>query len=313
MAFMKYRILGKTGLRVSVVGIGTWQFGGEWGKDFEQPEVDAILDRAAELGVNLIDTAECYGDHTSERFIGRCAGVRQKRDRWIIATKFGHQWHGHMNRTEPRQPDDVRRQLDDSLRALQIDHIDLYQYHSWRDSEFFDDDVLAVLNQARDAGKIRHLGNSVTSKYTLEQITSAAERGVEAIQIVYNRLDRKPEQDGAFQACLDQHLGVLGRVPLASGYLSGKYGPADAAPFAASDVRASHDPDEVGAKLEQVEQIRAEEVPDGVNMASWALAWCLQHPAVTCVIPGCKDVGQVESNAAAAELELVAGDHPQAA
>jgi len=309
---MKYRILGKSGLRVSVVGMGTWQFGGEWGKDFEQSEVDAMFDRAAELGVNLIDTAECYGNHTSEQFIGNCAGVREKRDRWVVATKFGHKYHGFMNRTEPREPDDVRRQLEDSLRALQTDYIDLYQYHSWRDSEFFNDDVLAVLNEAKDAGKILHIGNSVTSKYTLEQITASGRRGIETIQIIYNRLDRKPEQDGAFQACVEQHLGVLARVPLASGYLSGKYGPDDIDRFASTDVRSAHDTEQIRQKLEQVEKIRAEEVPEGVSMASWALAWCLKHPAVTCVIPGCKDVQQVEANAAAADLDIVADDHPHA-
>src|SRR5688572_24828667 len=131
---MKYRRLGKTNLRVSVVGVGTWQLGGEWGKDFAQDEVDAMFRRAAELGMNLIDTAECYGDHTSEAFVGNAiAGERQN---WIIATKFGHKFHGPMNRTEPRGPTDIVRQLEDSLRALRTDYIDVYQYHSWGDEDF---------------------------------------------------------------------------------------------------------------------------------------------------------------------------------
>src|SRR5947208_9363653 len=119
---MNYRKLGNTGLKVSVVGVGTWQYGGEWGKDFTQPEVDAIFDKSRELGVNLIDTAECYGDHTSEAFIGNA--INRDRNKWIVATKFGHKYHGYMNRTEPRSPRDVRRQLTDSLAALKTDYID---------------------------------------------------------------------------------------------------------------------------------------------------------------------------------------------
>ena len=102
---MKYRRLGKTDLRVSIIGIGTWQFGGEWGKNFEQAEVDAMFDAARELGMNLIDTAECYGDHTSEAFIGRA--IARDRDKWIVATKFGHKFHGHMKRTDERSPKDA--------------------------------------------------------------------------------------------------------------------------------------------------------------------------------------------------------------
>ena len=88
---MKFRRLGKTEITVSVIGVGTWQFGGEWGKDFEQAEVDAMFDKARELGINLVDTAECYGDHLSEQFVGRA--IERDRDRWVVATKFGHKFH----------------------------------------------------------------------------------------------------------------------------------------------------------------------------------------------------------------------------
>ncbi len=308
---MKYRTLGSTGLRVSVVGVGTWQFGGEWAKDFEQPEVDAMFARAAELGINLIDTAECYGDHTSERLIGGCELVRANRADWIIATKFGHKFRGHMDRTEPREPDDVRQQLEASLQSLQTDYIDVYQYHSWRDEEFFRDDVLAVLNKAKDAGRIRHIANSIGANTNVKQVGASNERDIEAIQLIYNRLDRAPE-DSTLPICIEQDLGVLARVPLASGYLSGKYTPDDAGKFADNDVRARHDVDHVRKRLEEVQQIKRDEVPEGTGMAAWALAWCLKHPAVTCVIPGCKSVEQVESNAAASDLDVVADNHPQA-
>jgi len=302
---MKYRRLGSTNLRVSVIGIGTWQFGGEWGKTFTQTEVDQILGRAKELGINLIDTAECYGDHLSESFIGE-AIKRERRD-WIVATKFGHHFHGHRNRTNHYDAEDVLKQLEASLRALQTDYIDLYQFHSGPDDQFDQDALWTMLDKQKQAGKIRHLGISVARNDNLYQTSSASRVGAEVIQVVYNRLDRTPEER-VFPTCIEQDLGVLARVPLASGYLSGKYKPG--AQFAENDVRYQHDPEQTAAKLRQVEQIMQTEVPAGVEMAQWALAWCLQHSAVTCVIPGCKDVGQVESNARAAEL--VSDGHPQA-
>lgn len=303
---MKYRRLGKTGLKVSVIGIGTWQFGGEWGKNFSQDEVDRMIRRAKELGINLIDTAECYGDHLSESLVG--GAIRQDRKEWIVATKFGHKFHGHMNRTDERSAGDMLKQLDDSLRALCTDYIDLYQFHSVRDGEFDNEELWAALENQRQAGKILHIANSIGSNDNLHQTDSSAQAGVEAIQVVYNRLDRKPE-DRVFPSCLRQNLGVLARVPLASGFLSGKYKPG--AQFKEGDVRHDRQREQMDEKLREVERIK-NEVPAGVNMAQWALAWCLRHPAVTCVIPGCKNIEQVESNAAAADMEMVKEDHPQA-
>lgn len=317
---MKYRKLGKTGLKVSVVGMGTWQFGGEWGKAFAQDEATAMLARARELGINLIDTAECYGDHVSEALIGGAiaSGRCGRREDWVIATKFGHTFHGHMDRTDDRSAADVARQLDASLKALGTDYIDLYQYHSIRDSEFDNPELRALLDKAVRDGKVRHLGNSISSggaagdggSYQADASTAA---GVEAIQVVYNRLDRRPEAK-VLPSCQRQNLGVLARVPLASGLLSGKYKAGQTKPqdFPPGDVRHDHDAAKMAERLREVEQIQSTEVPPGVEMARWALAWCLQHPAVTCVIPGCKSVKQVEDNARAAELEIVREDHPQA-
>jgi aryl-alcohol dehydrogenase-like predicted oxidoreductase len=294
---MHYRTLGKTNLRVSVIGIGTWQFGGEWGKDFEQSEVNRMFARGKELGLNLIDTAECYGDHLSESLIG--SAIEGSRKEWIIATKFGHKFHGYMNRTEPRMPADVEKQLEDSLRALRTDHVDLLQYHSWGDADFAKQDVRDVLAKLIKSGKVRHVGNSIGSNENVKQVDDSAAAHVEAIQVIYNRIDRKPEAQ-VFASCQRQNLGVLARVPLASGYLSGKYKPG--ATFAGQDHRGKQKAETRDAKLEEAERIIASEVPPGVNPAQWALAWCLKHPAVTSVIPGCKSVEQVEANAAAAEL-----------
>ncbi|HEX8323944.1 MAG TPA: aldo/keto reductase [Tepidisphaeraceae bacterium] len=294
---MHYRTLGSTGLDVSVIGIGTWQFGGEWGKQFAQDEVDAMFARGHDLGLNLIDTAECYGDHLSESLIGRA--IEGKRDQWILATKFGHKFHKPFERTEPRRPQDVIDQLVDSLKALRTDHIDLLQYHSWGDDQFLNAGVLEALLRAKEQGLFRFLGNSVGSNGNVKQVAASQDMQIEAIQIIYNRIDRKPEEE-VFDVCRQQNLGVLARVPLASGFLSGKYKPGQQ--FPVGDVRERQKRETIDAKLAEVETIAREEVPSGVAMSQWALAWCLKQDVVTSVIPGCKSVEQVEHNAAAANL-----------
>lgn len=304
---MQYRRIGTTDLDVSVIGLGTWQFGGEWGKNFSQKEVDAILNEANAQGINFIDTAECYGDHLSERFIGDYL-KRNKREDWLIGTKFGHHFHQAFERTRHWDPDDVLKQLDQSLKSLKTDYIDLYQAHSCTDEEFNNDALWTMLDKQKQAGKIRNIGISLRTNDEPYQVESAREVGVDAIQIVYNRLDRAPESE-VFPIAEKEQLGVLARVPLASGYLSGKYKPG--AQFDPTDVRSRRDKEEQLSKLKEVEKIMQTEVPENTSMATWALAWCLQHPAVTTVIPGCKNPEQVISNAAAANLSSVSPNHPQ--
>ena len=303
---MKYRTLGKTKLRVSVIGIGTWQLGGEWGKDFEQPEVDQMFDAAREVGINLIDTAECYGDHTSERLIGNA--IARDRDKWVVATKYGHRFGGYMKREDRRSPADVIEQLEGSLKALRTDYVDVLQAHSLADEEFASEELQATLIKLREQGKIRHIGNSIRTNAGPEQTRLSEKAQVEVLQVVYNRLDRRPEERD-FPYALEHNLGILARVPLASGYLSGKYKPG--ATFDERDTRSRQKREEVDRKLREVEEIAKTEVPAGVPMAQWALAWCLKHPAVSAVIPGCKSAEQVRDNAAAADLGLVSDQHPQ--
>lgn len=296
---MKYRQLGKTDLNVSVIGVGTWQFGGEWGKAFTPAEVKRLLDRAGELGLNLIDTAECYGDHLSEALIGQA--IEGERDKWIVATKFGHKFPSPFERIDQWSPQEVQQQLEESLRALRTETIDLYQFHSGSDQVFDQEELWSMLQRQIQAGKIRHLGVSISSRIDpLYQTRRAAEVGVSAIQVIYNRLERGPEEQ-LFPVCQAENLGVLARVPLASGLLSGKYRPGTEF-TQPDDIRSRQDKADVQAKLKLVQEIQQNEAPPNVPLAAWALAWCLQHPAVTAVIPGCKTIEQVELNASAADL-----------
>ena len=217
---MKYRRLGRTGLQVSVIGMGTWQFGGEWGKEFEQSEVDAILSKAAEMGINLIDTAECYGDHLAEKLVGRA--IKGRRKKWILATKFGHRFNGPFQRDDVYEPAQVQEQLEQSLKALQTDYVDLYQFHSGTDPMFDTPglwDTLQGFVQAVPSGT--WASRSAASGPALPGQSRVGGRR-ETIQVVYNRINRSAEQE-IIPSCRRQDLGVLARVPLASGFLSGKY------------------------------------------------------------------------------------------
>jgi myo-inositol catabolism protein IolS len=302
---MRYRGLGGTGVTVSVIGLGTWQFSGEWGKHFTQPEVDALIGRAGDLGVNLIDTAECYGDHLAESLVGHA--IARDRERWVVATKFGHRFHTDRLqqpgwdpaavRTDHWSPDVVVRQLEDSLRALRTDYVDIYQSHGGSDEQFATPGLWDALGEQLQAGKIRHLGISLDPDDGA-RAERAPDVGAEVIQVTYNRLNRVAEER-VLPAASELGLGMLAREPLANGYLSGKYRPGRRITDP-GDWRASHDPQEAEAKLEEVARIEATEVPPGVPLAQWALAWCLQHPAVSAVIPGSKNVEQLESNVAAA-------------
>jgi len=216
-----------------------------------------------------------------------------------VATKFGHRFNGFMERTDAFSVAEVRQQLETSLRALRLDAIDLYQFHSGVDSLFQNDELWAWLGQQKQAGKVRHLGISILGKGSELQAKQARVVGAEVLQVIYNRLERRPEQLYFPHAQRDQ-LGVLARVPLASGLLTGKYD--TGVSFPPNDVRATFERGRLERDLEEVERIRKNEVPVGIPMAPWALAWALQNPLVSAVIPGCRTPGQVRANAAAADL-----------
>ncbi|RKX82337.1 MAG: aldo/keto reductase [Spirochaetes bacterium] len=299
---MKYRELGKTGLKVSVVGLGTYQFGGRWAKDYSQKEVNDIFNAARETGINFIDTAECYGaNHLSEHLIGNA--IANERDKWIVATKFGHKRISFSVQEHHWSAPEVKEQLEESLKSLKTDHIDLYQFHSGSNDAFNNDKLWTMLDKQIKAGKILHLGISLSSRnkdWRIYQAENAAKVGVEVIQVLYNRLNRSAESE-IFPVCKKNNLGVIVRVPMASGLLSGKY--STGLRFPENDIRKrDYDGELLDNLLAKVETIKKDEVPEGMPMPVWALTWVLKNPSVTCVIPGAKKPEYVRQNASAADF-----------
>jgi aryl-alcohol dehydrogenase-like predicted oxidoreductase len=298
---MKYRALGNTGLKVSVIGLGTHQFSGEWGKQFDLSEVTSLLRRGRELGINFLDTAECYGDHAVESLIGQ--SIVSNRNDWILATKFGHMYRGGLKKVEAWSAAEVQQQFEQSLKALQTDYIDLYQFHSGSNEVFQNDELWSMLRDQVRAGKIRFLGISLSAAVVQRQQTMQLERasqvGARVIQAIYNRLHLEAGQK-IIPFCEQNGLGLLARVPLAKGFLAGNYEPGTV--FGPNDTRAQYGPEFNEQQLKRVQQIKQREVPPGQNMAQWALSWCLKPPAVSAVIVGCKSSEQLELNAGAAAL-----------
>tara|TARA_R110002072_G_scaffold7949_3_gene42121 strand:- start:10905 stop:11792 length:888 start_codon:yes stop_codon:yes gene_type:complete len=295
---VQYRRLGKTELSVSTVGLGTWQFAGVWGKQFDQREVNRLFSRAAELGINFVDTAECYGlDHLSEQFIGNA--LAGQRDKWIIATKFGHNSANTLG-DENCQPEQVLFQLEASLDALQTDYIDVYQMHSASNDLFDNDELWTMLDKQVQAGKVRFLGNSIGRPNNKFQPKRSLEFGISVIQTIYNLVKTQAEET-VFPFAQEQDLGVIARVPLASGFLSGKYQPGHE--FDSHDVRSWRPQagldKEINAALVALKQ-----KPADLEPAVWASAWCLRQASVATVIPGLKSLEQLELNALSSDISL---------
>lgn len=295
---MQYRRLGKTELSVSAVGIGTWQFSGAWGKQFDQSEVSDIFSRARELGINFLDTAECYGQHhLAELYIGN--SIAGQRDQWIVATKFGHNHHNDLT-DENYRPEQVLIQLEESLRALQTDYIDVYQLHSAVDELFDNDELWTMLDKQVQAGKIRFLGNSIGRPNMKLQVEKSTDFGISVIQVAYNAVKTTAEK-AVLPIAEQQDLGVIARVPLASGFLSGKYQPGQV--FPAEDVRSWRPQEGLDAEITAALDVLKEK-PSNMEAATWANAWCLKQPRIATVIPGVKSLQQLEVNALAGDITL---------
>jgi aryl-alcohol dehydrogenase-like predicted oxidoreductase len=306
---LETRPLGRTGADVSVVGLGTWQLGGDWG-DVSEDDAAAVLDAALDAGVTLLDTADVYGDGRSEERIRRALAARGERP--FVATKAGRRADPFT--AEQYTPDNLRAWIDRSRRNLGVDTLDLVQLHCPPPAVYSDDRVYETLDALVEEQAIAAYGVSVET--VAEGLTALQHPGVQSIQVILNVFRRKPLEQ-LLPAAQRAEVGVLARVPLASGLLSGKYS-ADTT-FAADDHRNFNRngeafdvgetfagvPFEVGvAAAREVAEIGG---PD-VSTAAFALRWVIDQPGVTTVIPGARNVEQALGNVAAAALpSLTAG------
>jgi aryl-alcohol dehydrogenase-like predicted oxidoreductase len=300
---MKYRTLGKTGLRVSVVGLGTMVHAGHFGPMKDSESLDAI-ETALELGVNFIDTSDAYGAGYGETLLGNA--FKGKRDKIVIATKGGNVMVGPNRGKRIFEPDYISRVMDESLRRLQTDYIDLYQLHNPTVEVIERGAVWEVLERAKKAGKIRHYGVSINST---EEGTAAVKDGrAETIQVEYNLLAQEPAET-FFPAAQQANIGVIARVPLKRGILTGKLKQSDEQRFQGEDVRARSFKGEAFAQeLAKAEQLKFLAHGPVQSLGQAAIAFCIAHPAVSVVIPGARNAEQMRENASAADVEIPAAD-----
>ncbi|MGK3961255.1 aldo/keto reductase [Sorangium sp. So ce118] len=300
---MEYRSLGRTGLRLSSVSFGAWAIGGTWG-DVDDKESLAALHRAADRGVNFFDTADVYGDGRSEQLLARLR--RERREEIVIATKAGRRLSSHNVASYSEQ--NLTAFVERSLKNLEAEALDLLQLHCPPTDVYYRPEVFDALDRLVKAGKIRFYGVSVER---VEEALKAIEYpGVQSVQIIYNVLRQRPAEL-FFPEAKRRQVGILARLPLSSGLLTGKMSAATT--FAADDHRnfnregAAFDKGETFSGVDYdlglsvVEELRPL-VPAGVSMAAWTMRWILMEDAVTCVIPGAKRPDQVDQNTSAADL-----------
>jgi len=300
---MKYRTLGKTGLRVSIVGLGTMVHAGHFGPMKDSESLEAI-ETALELGVNFIDTSDAYGAGYGETLLGNA--FKGKRDKIVIATKGGNVMVGPNRGKRIFEPDYISRVMDESLRRLQTDHIDLYQLHNPTVEVIERGAVWEVLERAKKAGKIRHYGVSINSME--EGIAAVKDGRTETIQVEYNLLAQEPAQ-AFFPAAQEANIGVIARVPLKRGILTGKLKQSDEQRFHGEDVRARSFKGEAFAQeLAKAEQLKFLAHGAVQSLGQAAIAFCIAHPAVSVVIPGARNAEQMRENASAADVEIPAAD-----
>ena len=307
---MNYRPLGRTGFDVSEVSFGAWAIGGSWGHVDDATSL-RTLHAAVDAGVNLIDTADVYGDGRSERLVAQLKAERP-RDTIHVATKAGR-------RLDPHTADgyngiNLTRFIERSLVNLKTDAIDLLQLHCPPNDVYYMPEVFADLDALAKAGKLRHYGVSVEK---VEQAIKAVQfPNVQTVQIIFNLFRTRPAEM-FFPLAKQKRVGILARVPLASGLLTGKI--TRATQFEADDHRnfnrggEAFDQGEtfsgvpMDVALAAVEELRPL-VPDGATMARFALRWVLMNDAVTCVIPGGRRPEQATDNVAAAALAPLSAD-----
>ena len=306
---MQYRELGRTGWKVSSVSFGTWAIGAEWGAVNDQQSL-AALHSALDRGVNFFDTADVYGDGRSERLLAQLRDERS--DPFYVATKAGRRLNPHLAGGYNRE--NLTAFVERSLRNLKTDALDLLQLHCPPTAVYYMPEVFEVLEDLSQDGKLRHYGVSVEK---VEEGLKAIEYpGVQSVQIIFNMFRQRPSEL-FFREAERRRVGILARLPLSSGMLSGKL--TSDSRFAANDHRAfnrqgeSFDRGETFSGLnydiglQAVEELRPY-VPADTTMAELALRWILMFPEVTCAIPGAKRPEQVDENVRAAELPPLPGE-----
>ncbi|HEV2694555.1 MAG TPA: aldo/keto reductase [Verrucomicrobiae bacterium] len=301
---MKYRTLGRTGWKISEISFGAWAIGGAWGNVDDQESL-AALHAALDGGVNFFDTADVYGDGRSERLLAKLK--KERKEDFYIATKAGRRLP--VQAVEGYNKKNLHAWVDRSLKNLNTDTIDLLQLHCPHPEVFYRPEVFGILDDMVKAGKLRHYGVSVEK---VEEALKAIEfPNVQSVQIIFNIFRQRPSEL-FFAEAQRRKVGILARVPLASGMLSGKI--SRDSKFAKDDHRnfnrhgqafdrgetfSGVDFDVALATTAKLKKL----VPSGASLAQLALKWILEFPAVTCSIPGAKRPGQVTENIAASDLK----------
>jgi aryl-alcohol dehydrogenase-like predicted oxidoreductase len=300
MTPMQYKPLGRTGFDVSTVSFGAWAIGGTWGQ-VDDAEAMRCLHRALDLGVNFFDTADVYGDGHSERLLARLR--RERRDPFWVATKLGRRARPHVKESYNRE--NLTAYVERSLKNLEVDALDLVQLHCPPTDVYYMPEVFGVLDDLVKAGKLRYYGASV--ERVEEGLKALEYPQLQSLQVIFNILRQRPAEL-LFPRALERKVGILARLPLSSGMLTGKL--TSATRFEPDDHRAfnregaAFDKGETfsGFDYEQglrvVEKLRAL-LPAGMTMPELALRYIASFPAVTCSIPGARRVEQVEQNVAA--------------
>jgi len=310
---MKYRKLGKTGFNVSEISLGTWQVGGKWGEKFNDANADQIINSAIDSGINFIDTADVYSDGLSEKAIGRV--LRTRSERVYVATKCGRQLQPHIN--EAYQPVVLRKFVEASLKNMGLECIDLIQLHCPPTEVYYRPEIFELFDILKQEGKILNLGVSVEK--TEEALKAIEYPNVCSVQIIFNMFRHRPSEL-FFKEAKRKDIGIIARVPLASGMLTGKFekdsvfSPDDHRNFningAAFDKGETFSGIDYAKGLEAVEELK--KIFSDHDLAAIALKWILMHNEVSCVIPGASSPQQAISNLKALDLPNLSNDEMEA-
>ncbi len=307
---MNYRKLGKTGFEISEVGLGTWQIGGGWGKPFDPKIAEELLHSAFDRGVNFVDTADVYDAGLSEAAVGKA--VRERSEKIVVATKCGRRIQPHVN--DAYTPEKLRRHVEDSLRNTGLDRLDLIQLHCPPELVYTREEIFGLFEDLKSEGKITAMGVSV-EKIT-EGLSAIKYDIVSTIQVIFNVFRQRPNEL-LFRNAAKNDIGIIVRVPLASGLLSGKI-TADTT-FSKDDHRyfnrdgKAFDKGETfsGVPLElafpAIEYLK-KELGSSISLAAFALKWILMFPNVSTVIPGASKLSQLESNIQVSDLNPLTED-----